>query len=106
MSDGITIIFFIRYLDFDAVNEYLTTRKGLLGTAMTLGAFVPTTEESKRDDWPEVQIHLVPHLVTDFDGYRNIFSISDDYWDNYLMKEFKGKHGVTLSYCLLRPKSR
>ena len=52
MSDDVAIIFFIRYLDFDAVNEYLTTRKGLLGSAMTLGAFVPTTEESKRDDWP------------------------------------------------------
>ena len=95
-----------RVFDFDMYKKYHNEREGILGSGITLGAFLPTTEKSKQNDWPEIQIHGVPHLFTSFSDYQKTFNFDIDYWNNHLMQEFKDKDGISFSYCLLRPKSR
>ena len=80
-------------------------RKGNLAGSVPIGAFLPTTPESKENDWPELQMHLLPHLVTTIPDYKQIFNIDDKYWSDHLMANLQGKHGLTFSFCLLRPKS-
>lgn len=102
----INYYFCVRIFDFDTYKEYHTERKGILGSGIILGAFIPTTEESKKNDWPEIQIHGLPHLFASFSDYQKTFNFDTNYWNDLVLPEFKGKDGISFSYCLLRPKSR
>jgi len=107
-KDYINVRIFILYriTNFDTVKEYIQHRKGNLAWSVPIGAFLPTTPESKENDWPELQMHLLPHLVTTIPDYKNTLNFDDEYWNGHLMSNLQGRHGVTYSLCLLRPKSR
>ncbi|XP_066910384.1 glucose dehydrogenase [FAD, quinone]-like [Clytia hemisphaerica] len=92
--------------NYDTYKRYHEERTGVIGSGISFGVFIPTTEESMKNDWPEIQIHLVPHLITALADYQKCFNIKNDYWQKLMLPQLQGKHGVTYSYCLLRPKSR
>jgi len=92
-------------LRYETSKEYFQYRQGPLATGIAFGSFIPTTKESKGNDWPEVQMHLLPALLTSISEVERLFNIDRDYLDGYFA-DLKGKHGVTLTYCHLRPNSR
>jgi len=91
---------------FDAFSEYMLHRRGVLASSIIpIGAFIPTTEEAKRNDWPEIQLHLIPAMAPDAPFFKEKINLADDVWNDYI-SHLKHKKGVTVSYALLRPKSR
>ncbi|XP_066921858.1 glucose dehydrogenase [FAD, quinone]-like [Clytia hemisphaerica] len=91
---------------FETYKEYHQHRTGLLSSGIVLGAFMPASEKAKKNDWPEIQTHFYPHLITSLPVYQQIFNFNEEYWRNVMLKELEGKNGVTFVNCLLRPKSR
>ena len=80
--------------------------EGILGQTCPLIAFLPSTKEFEEKDWPDVQLHILPILMGTKKEFKGMFRFSEDFWHNYLKNGMTGKHGISFSYCLLRPKSR
>ncbi|XP_066910394.1 glucose dehydrogenase [FAD, quinone]-like isoform X1 [Clytia hemisphaerica] len=94
-------------ISFDTFKEYYEQRTGhLRSNGAGLGMFVPLSEEAKSKDWPEIQSHFLLQLMTDVADTQWIFKYNEEFWNNVLLRELEGKHGVTYFNCLLRPKSR
>jgi len=92
--------------DYKTFDDYFLQRKGILSNPLVLGLFMSTTEENKKNDWPDIQMHLYPEFITEQSLLQTAFNIDDGYWDNHLMSALKDAHGVSFCTCLLRPKSR
>ena len=80
-------------------------REGPLTQSLVVGGFLPLTKKAKEIDWPEIQIHIFASLTGDFADFKPLFNFGDGYW-KYLVKEMKGKVGMTVMCCVLRPRSR
>ena len=102
MSYGLSF----RIAGYETYMQFHQNRTGYLKSGIAFGMFAPLTEEAKQKDWPEIQSHFLPHLTTTVPDYQWIFNYDDDYWNDVMLRELQGKHGVTYGNCLLRPKSR
>ena len=94
-----------RIITYDTYKKYHEKRKGILGSGAVFGIFLPITEESRQNDFPEIQIFGLPHLASSPD-YKNIFNFDEDYWTNFHQPGLEGKDGYSYFNCLLQPKSR
>ncbi|XP_066922527.1 glucose dehydrogenase [FAD, quinone]-like [Clytia hemisphaerica] len=93
------------YLSYDALQKLLNERKGYLTQTLPIGTFIPLTKESEEKDWPEIQMHYITGLIANFYDFNPFFNIADEYWA-YMKSQMSDKVGMTLMYCLLRPRSR
>ena len=100
------IFLFSRILHYDTFKGYLETGEGLLGHIVPMTAFLPTSKYSGKIDWPEIKLHIIPLLFGSSADLKKAFNIDDKFWFDYLSLGMKGKEGISISYCLLRPKSR
>ena len=98
-------ILFLRILSYDTYITYHERRGGVLSAGSFFNIFLPTTEESMKNDYPEIQLFGLPHLTT-LPDYQKSFNFDEDYWTNFLQPGLKGKYGFSYFNCLLRPKSR
>ncbi|XP_066922528.1 glucose dehydrogenase [FAD, quinone]-like [Clytia hemisphaerica] len=92
-------------LNYDTFKMFTNEREGPLAQSLVVGGFLPLTTKAKQIDWPEIQIHIFAALTGDFYGFKQVFNVDDKYW-KYLVKEMDGKVGMSILYCVLRPKSR
>ena len=91
---------------FDSTYKYLKDGKGLLAATAPFGLFLQTNYVKDDDDWPDVQFHYLPHLIN-IKGARlkEKLNFEDKFWNSYF-GPITGKHGYTVLFTLLRPKSR
>ncbi|XP_066910425.1 glucose dehydrogenase [FAD, quinone]-like isoform X5 [Clytia hemisphaerica] len=94
-----------RIIKYDTYKKYHDSREGILGSGGVFTSFLPTTEESKRTDYPEMQIFGLPHLASATD-YKDVFNFDEEYWTNVYQPGLEGQEGYSYFNCLLRPKSR
>ena len=92
-------------MKYDTFADYFYHQKGILANGIALGAFISTTPKSKEIDWPEIQIHEIPQLLSDNILMKSIFHFSDEYW-NFLQDALRNTDGASSFVSLLRPKSR
>ena len=91
---------------FDSTYKYLKYGEGLLGATLLLGMFLQTKYVKDENDWPDIQFHYLPHLVTiKGANFKEKFNFDDKFWNSYYVP-LMDKHGYTASFALLRPKSR